>query len=92
MAKNYRNLYEQIIADDNIYLAWRKARRGKHYKSASCNRTQAKKSDVPLHVPTLNANHHVYKATIIRKQARISSQYVRINASICLVMLLMMVK
>jgi hypothetical protein len=52
MAKTYRNLYEQIIADDNIYLAWRKARRGKRYKSASCNLTQAKKSDVPLHVPT----------------------------------------
>jgi hypothetical protein len=39
---SYRHLYPQITDFDNLYRAWRKARRGKRYKSAFRNRTQAK--------------------------------------------------
>lgn len=30
--KTYKNLYQQIVSFDNLYKAWRKARRGKRYK------------------------------------------------------------
>jgi len=33
--KTYKNLYPQIISFDNLYEAWRKARRGKRYQPAA---------------------------------------------------------
>jgi len=30
--KTYKNLYPQIVDFENLYRAWRKARRGKRYK------------------------------------------------------------
>jgi hypothetical protein len=33
--KTYKNLYPQIISFDNLYEAWRKARRGKRYKPSA---------------------------------------------------------
>jgi RNA-directed DNA polymerase len=35
MAKTHKHLYPQITAFDNLYEAWRKARRGKRYKPAA---------------------------------------------------------
>jgi len=35
MAKTVKNLYPQIVDFENIYGAWRKARRGKRYKPAA---------------------------------------------------------
>ncbi|MDX1991249.1 MAG: reverse transcriptase domain-containing protein [bacterium] len=32
--KTYKNLYEQCSSFDNLYLAWRKARRGKRFQNA----------------------------------------------------------
>lgn len=35
--KTYKNLYPQIIAFDNLYQAWRRARTGKPYKPTAAS-------------------------------------------------------